>query len=82
VATTQVERNVTEDGYQPVPCKVVLDTAAEANLRDVIVIGTEQDGTIFVGGSESDLGLAMLLMERAKRHLLNLLEADVADQKK
>ena len=63
-----------ESNYDPIPCKVVLESAIAANLKNVLIIGMEENGALYVAGSEADLGVDMLLMERAKRHLLNLLE--------
>lgn len=56
-----------------VPCKTVLETAYKANLKHVVVLGTNQDGSSFVASSNS-LAQAVFLIERAKRHVLDLAE--------
>jgi hypothetical protein len=51
----------------------VLQAAAEKSLREVLVISEEMDGTFNVAASTNvDVAAAMLLMERAKQHLLAL----------
>lgn len=57
-----------------VPCKVVLQGALQADLEDVLVIGTEKNGESFVSCSYGNVGKVLYLMERAKEHLMALAE--------
>lgn len=54
--------------------KIVLDGAVERNLRQVVVVGSEQDGSIFVAGSSGNIADAIAMMERAKLYLMDLAE--------
>lgn len=67
-----------------VTCKAVLDGALEADITDVLVIGHQRDGDLYVassGKSENlDVGLALLLMERAKLRLLAMYERAMVEQ--
>lgn len=71
---------MSSDNYEPVPCKTVLEAAVTVNLTNVLVIGTASDGSIYVAASEPDIALDMLLMERAKRYLLDLYDQELASE--
>lgn len=50
----------------------VLRDARACKPSEVLVIGTDADGQLFVSGSPPDPGNAMWLMERAKLRLLGV----------
>lgn len=64
-----------------ISCKVVLDSAAAADLQDVLVIGVQKDGELHIASSgEFDIAQSFLLMERAKLRLLAIYEQAERDR--
>lgn len=57
-----------------IPPKTVLEGALEANLRQVVVVGTNQDGSLFAAGTSGHIADTIVIMERAKLYLLDLAE--------
>jgi hypothetical protein len=59
-----------------VSCETVLQAAVGAPLRNVLVIGELSSGQAYVATSSNmGIGDALLLMERAKQHLLAIHES-------
>lgn len=54
----------------PIPTDRVLAGAAESDLQDVLVIGREKDGTMYVASSGTHIGDLLLMLELAKLSLL------------
>ena len=58
----------------------VLQAAIELRIRDVVVIGEEPGGAIYVAMPPNvSIADALLLMERAKNHLVSIHESYVTD---
>lgn len=57
-----------------IPVDRVLEAAIGQGMRKVLIIGEEDEGKLYVACSTSEVGEVLLLMERAKRRLLKLLE--------
>lgn len=57
-----------------IPAERVLQAAIETDLDKVLVVGVEKDGTLYVAASGSSIGDNLLLMERAKRLMLEQIE--------
>ena len=57
-----------------VPVNKVLEGAADAGLREVLVIGTDANGQSFVASCHKTIGPNLFLLERAKAHLMALAE--------
>ena len=55
----------------PVPTEKVLKGALEAKLSNVIVIGTVEDGELYLASSEGDAPEILWLLENAKNFILN-----------
>lgn len=63
----------------PIPAERVLQ-AAEDNLVDpVVVVGRDAEGKLYVAASLGEVGEIMLLLERAKAHLVRLVEEDESE---
>ena len=58
----------------PLPIDVVLDGALDHELTEVVVLGREPDGKLYIGLSDADIGLAIMLMEWAKMQLVRELD--------
>ena len=56
------------------PAERILTAAIEADLPEVFVLGKEQDGRLYFAGNTSDLGSALLLMERARAMIVRIVE--------
>ena len=48
----------------------LLEKAKDWGMVRCLVIGTHEDGSLAIGGSFSDVGEMLLLLERAKRDVL------------
>lgn len=53
-----------------IPPERILSKAIEANLVDVVVIGSDKDGELYFAGSMADAGHVLWLMELAKMALM------------
>lgn len=51
---------------------VVIGAALTAQMRDVLVIGFDTTGDFYFAGSSANAGTTILLLEMAKRSLLDL----------
>ena len=56
----------------PIPCERILRKATEADLKEVFVIGTRQDGSLYFSSSFGDGGNVLWLMEKAKFELMKI----------
>ena len=54
--------------------KIVLEGAIAENLKNVVVVGTCQDGSLFAAGSTGHVSDVLYIMERAKLFLMDLVE--------
>jgi hypothetical protein len=54
-----------------IPVERILNGAIEANLDTAIVIGWQEDGEFYFAGSSGDAAQTLLLLELAKRELLD-----------
>jgi hypothetical protein len=54
----------------PIPVNRVLDGAHQANMTEVVVIGWDENGDLYMSTSESDGGNVLWLLEVAKNRLL------------
>lgn len=53
-----------------IPPERILRKAIDADLQEVIIIGTSQEGDMYFAGSMADGGNALWLIEKAKKALL------------
>jgi hypothetical protein len=53
-----------------VPAECILDAAKEANLDVVFVLGFDAEGEPYFSSTTSDVGLALVLFEKFKRHVI------------
>jgi len=53
-----------------IPPERILRKAADADLQEVIIIGTSKEGDLYFAGSMADGGNALWLIEKAKKALL------------
>lgn len=51
---------------------VILEMAKRGNLDEVLIIGFDQDGQLFVSASRNDLPALLWLLEKAKKMLLEV----------
>jgi hypothetical protein len=58
----------------PVPLKRILDGADKAGLTEAIVIGHDENGELYVAATHNELGINLVLVERAKQILLGQVE--------
>lgn len=62
-------------GYEDIPPNTLLQYAIDRDqLAACIVAGITKDDQPFLSSTTSDIGYAIYLLERAKRHLLELVE--------
>jgi len=62
-------------------CEGVLKAAMEARIKNVVVIGEEAGGAIYVAMPPTvGVADALLLMERAKNHLVSIHESYATDR--
>ena len=53
-----------------IPPERILSKAVDADLQEVIIIGTSKEGDLYFAGSMADGGNALWLIEKAKKALL------------
>lgn len=58
---------------QPIPVARVLDFTPD-DLTEVMVLGYEVDGSFYVASSETDVAGLLLLVERARKRLMEYLD--------
>lgn len=62
-------------GYEDIPPNTLLQHAIDGDeLSACIVAGITKDDQPFLSSTTSDIGFAIYVLERAKRHLLELVE--------
>jgi len=54
----------------PIPVPRVLHRAAK-DLDEAVVVGTDKDGDLYVSCNHNDVGRVVMLLEQAKRYLLD-----------
>ena len=57
-----------------VSCREVLEWAIDANLTHVLVLGVDRNGASFAASSHGYIGPALYMIERGKRHLMDIAE--------
>lgn len=57
-----------------IPAERILNKAVAADLKEVMVIGTNQDGSLYFAASFGDGGNVLWLMEKAKTELMKCIE--------
>ena len=55
-----------------IPAEKILTKAIEANLDTAIVVGFNQDGSLYFSSTTGDAGTCMFLFELAKRSLVDV----------
>ena len=58
----------------------VLDGSKEAGLLDVIVVGEEEDGSLYIAFSSGVLEDSIAMLERAKYRIVTAMEQGECDQ--
>ena len=61
------------------PAEKVLVAAIAHDLKDVVVVGTREDGSLYFAGTSSDGPEVLWLLERAKRKLMDIVDDDSTD---
>lgn len=62
------------DTDKPSDPHVILGKAYDANLKSVVIVGIQEDGTLFFSGSPSHAPDVAILLDLAKRRLLDLID--------
>jgi len=57
-----------------IPADRVIDGARDKDLDTIVVVGLDQDGELYFASSTADAGTVLILLERAKVRLLDMLE--------
>lgn len=58
----------------PIPPERVLEGAIKADLKDVLVVGKDKDGKLYVACSQAAYAEVILLLERAKLFCLRQID--------
>lgn len=56
----------------PIPCERILNKAIAADLKEVMVIGTNPDGSYFFASSFSDGGNVLWLLEKTRIEIMRV----------
>lgn len=62
------------DTTLPLPPERVLEGAIKADLEDVLIVGKDKDGKLYVACSQSAYAEVILLLERAKLFCLRQID--------
>jgi len=62
------------DPYEDVPANDILNFAIEHGLKDVVIVGWDNEGKEFFSGSMADGCEALWLLERAKYRLMKVVD--------
>lgn len=54
------------------PAEQYLDTVKNNNLEQVLIIGFDEDGVLFVGGNTSNFERLVYMMYRANQHIASI----------
>lgn len=57
------------------PPAIVLEGAQNLSLRSVVIVGYQEDGSFYFASDSSDLGLAILTLERGVLEAVTLAQA-------
>ncbi|CAB4164485.1 hypothetical protein UFOVP826_42 [uncultured Caudovirales phage] len=63
-----------------VPPEKVLDGAKEANLSEVLILGYNEDNTLHIYSSTSDIAQLLLMVKRVEKQLVSMAEDDDWDE--
>ena len=58
------------------PAEKVLVAAIAHDLKEAVVIGTREDGSLYFAGTSSDGPQVLWLLERARRKLMDIVDDD------
>ena len=59
-----------------IPPERILKRAKKADLREVVVVGVDNDGEFYFASSVADGGSVLWLFEKAKKELLEVFDDD------
>lgn len=60
--------------YGPIPVEDVIQGAVEAKMKDIVIIGYDENGMEYFASSNADGGVVLWLLERLKKMLLEVPE--------